>query len=231
MRSEYVTGNYFQTFGINPFGGRLLTPGDDQPSSPPVAVLSHHIWQETYGSDPTVIGATFVVEGHPFTVIGVAPAGFFGETLRGDPPDLYIPLNQEPTLAAGSTSWSLGVGISIPIFDGFQRQATVDRARAQETTARAQLADAKLAVSSQLESALGTLQLDSSRIALDEEAVNASQEDLRVQQARYQAGASTMLDLLTSQQSLVKAQTDLVAARYDYQVARAQLEAIAGRDL
>src|SRR5260221_9900253 len=51
--------------------------------SPPVAVLSHRVWQTTYGGDPSVIGSTFVVEGHPFTVIGVAPAGFFGERLEG----------------------------------------------------------------------------------------------------------------------------------------------------
>ena len=99
LRSEYVTGNYFTTLGVGAFGGRVLTGDDDRPSSPPVVVLSHHVWQGAYGSDPSVVGATIVVEGHPFTVIGVAPPGFFGETLRGDPPDLWIPLNQEPLVA------------------------------------------------------------------------------------------------------------------------------------
>ena len=69
------------------------------PAAPPVAVLSHHAWQTTYGSDPSVVGSTFIVEGHPFTVIGVAPPGFFGETLRSDPPDIWIPLQQEPIIA------------------------------------------------------------------------------------------------------------------------------------
>ena len=66
-------------------------------------MLSHHVWQGTYGGDPSIVGATLFVEGHPFTVVGVTPPGFFGETLRGDPPDLWIPLQQEP-LINGDTS-------------------------------------------------------------------------------------------------------------------------------
>ncbi len=65
--------------------------------------MSHHVWQGTYGGDPSIVGATLVIEGHPFTVVGVTPPGFFGETLRGDPPDLWIPLQQEP-LINGDTS-------------------------------------------------------------------------------------------------------------------------------
>jgi predicted permease len=98
LHSEYVTGNYFSTLGVRAFGGRLFTPEDDTPASAPVAVLSHRVWQATYGSDPAVVGATFVVEGHPFTVIGVTPPGFFGETLQSDPPDIWVPLQQEAVL-------------------------------------------------------------------------------------------------------------------------------------
>src|ERR1700685_2104100 len=98
LRSEYVTGNYFQTLGVGAFGGRVFTPDDDTPAAPPVAVLSHRAWQMTYGSDPAVVGSSFIVEGHPFIVIGVAPPGFFGETLRGDPPDIWVPLHQEPMM-------------------------------------------------------------------------------------------------------------------------------------
>src|SRR5580765_859676 len=98
LRSEYVTGNYFLTLGIGAFGGRVFTADDDKPSATPAAVISHHVWQGTYGGDPSVVGSTFVIEGHPFTVIGVAPPGFFGETLSSDPPDLWIPLQQEPLL-------------------------------------------------------------------------------------------------------------------------------------
>ena len=95
LRSEYVTGNYFSTLGVGAFAGRVFTPGDDTPSSTPVVVLSHRAWQTTYASDPTVLGSTFEVQGHPFTVIGIAHPGFFGETLNSDPPDIWIPLQQE----------------------------------------------------------------------------------------------------------------------------------------
>jgi predicted permease len=100
LRSEYVTGTYFSTLGVRAFGGRVFTLDDDKPAAPPVAVLSHRVWQTTYASDPTVVGSTFVVEGHPLTVIGVAPPGFFGETLESDPPDIWVPLQQEPMINA-----------------------------------------------------------------------------------------------------------------------------------
>ncbi len=98
LRSEYVAGNYFTTFGVRAYGGRLFTPEDDQPSAAPAVVLSHHIWQTTYGSDPTVVGSTFIIEGHPFVVIGITPPGFFGDTLRSTPPEIWLPLQQEPLL-------------------------------------------------------------------------------------------------------------------------------------
>jgi predicted permease len=102
LRGEYVTGNYFVTLGVGAFGGRILAPEDDRPSATPVVVLSHHVWQSAYGGDASVVGSTFVLEGHPFTVIGVAPPGFFGDTLRSDPPDLWIPLAQEPLIDGDS---------------------------------------------------------------------------------------------------------------------------------
>jgi predicted permease len=98
LRSEYVTGNYFSTFGIGALGGRVFTARDDAAGATPVAVLSHHVWQTAYGGDPSVVGSTYVIEGHPFTIVGIAPPGFFGDTLRSDPPEVWIPLHQEPML-------------------------------------------------------------------------------------------------------------------------------------
>jgi len=103
LRAEYVTGNYFSVLGIGPFGGRVLNSSDDTAGSAPVAVISHHVWQATYGGDPSVVGSSFIIDGHPFTVVGVAPPGFFGETLREDPPDMWLPIHQEP-LIDGSTA-------------------------------------------------------------------------------------------------------------------------------
>src|ERR1039457_2545407 len=110
LRSEYVTGNYFSTLGVKAFGGRLLTPDDDKSSAPPVVVLSHRTWQTEYGADTSVVGASFFVDGHPFTVIGVTPPGFFGDTLRGDPPEIWIPVQQEPLIAGDGALLRQSVG-------------------------------------------------------------------------------------------------------------------------
>ncbi|MCU1381759.1 MAG: efflux pump, inner rane subunit [Acidobacteria bacterium] len=126
LRSEFVTGNYFATLGVGAYGGRVLSEEDDRPASPPVAVLSHHVWQSAYGADPSIVGASIVIEGHPFTVIGVAAAGFFGETLRGDPPDLFIPLQQEPLLSGGSSLLRQPVSAWLRVIGRLRPGATTD---------------------------------------------------------------------------------------------------------
>jgi len=93
---EYVSGNYFSTLGIQPGAGRLLTPADDQPAAHAVAVMGYRVWQQQYASDPSIIGSTLLVNGLPFTLVGVAPKGFFGDRLTVNPPELWIPLSQEP---------------------------------------------------------------------------------------------------------------------------------------
>jgi predicted permease len=96
LRGEMVSGNYFATFGIGAFVGRTVLPSDDQPSAPPVAMLSYRAWQQEYGSDTSIIGSTMIVDGHPFTIIGITPPGFFGETLRSNPPEIWFPISAEP---------------------------------------------------------------------------------------------------------------------------------------
>jgi predicted permease len=97
---EFVSGNYFMMFGLNAYAGRLLTPDDDRPGAPPVAVMSYRLWRERYGSDPAVVGSVFNIDDKPVDVVGIAPPGFFGDQLRPIPPDLFLPLNSEPVLEA-----------------------------------------------------------------------------------------------------------------------------------
>ncbi|MFL6436091.1 MAG: ABC transporter permease [Terriglobales bacterium] len=90
---QYVSGNFFRTLGVQPWIGRLMTDEDDQEGAPPVAVMSYRIWHDKYGSDPSVVGAGYQINGHPFTVIGVAPPGFFGAKLAGwGMPDFWLPV-------------------------------------------------------------------------------------------------------------------------------------------
>jgi macrolide transport system ATP-binding/permease protein len=97
FRGEFVSGNYFSMFGLNAFAGRLISSADDTPGAPLVAVMSYRTWQH-FGLDPTVIGATFNINQVAYAVVGVAPPVFFGDTLRPDPPDFWLPLNSEPAL-------------------------------------------------------------------------------------------------------------------------------------
>jgi predicted permease len=101
---EYVSGNFFRTLGVQPWIGRLMTDEDDREGAPPVAVMSYRIWREKYAADPSVVGASYQINGHPFTVIGVAAPGFYGAKLAGwGMPDFWLPVTTEP-LINGATS-------------------------------------------------------------------------------------------------------------------------------
>jgi len=126
LRSEYVSGSYFSTLGVRAFGGRVFTQDDDKSASSPVAVLSHRVWQTTYAADPSVVGATFIVEGQPLTVIGVAPAGFFGETLQSDPPDIWVPLQQEALIAGDGSLLHQSVSAWLRMIGRLRPRASID---------------------------------------------------------------------------------------------------------
>jgi predicted permease len=103
LRTIYVTGNYFKTLGVGAFTGRVFSADDDRPAASPVVMMAYHTWQGIYGS-ASIVGATLLIEGNAFTVAGVTPPGFFGETLQANPPDLWLPLQQEPLISGGQTS-------------------------------------------------------------------------------------------------------------------------------
>ena len=98
MHDEYVSGNYFSLFGVRPALGRLLTPSDDQTDSAPAAVMSYRAWQNYYASDPSIVGSTVAIDGFHVSVVGIAPAEFFGDRLTETPPDFWLPLAIEPAM-------------------------------------------------------------------------------------------------------------------------------------
>ena len=103
LHSEYVSGNYFDMFGVGPGLGRVLHSSDDQTGAPPAAVMSYRAWQNYYASDPSVVGSTFTINGSPITVVGIAPAEFFGDRLTDTPPDFWLPLATEPLIHSTNT--------------------------------------------------------------------------------------------------------------------------------
>jgi predicted permease len=102
-RTEYVSGNYFSTFGLGAYAGRMIQPSDDAPGAAPVAVLSYAAWQADHGGEAKVIDSTFHIQGRPVTIVGIAPPGFFGDRIDANPPAIWIPLNVEPVIE-GQTS-------------------------------------------------------------------------------------------------------------------------------
>jgi predicted permease len=107
---EFVSGNYFETFGVKPKLGRALMPADDGDVAAPVAMLSYAAWQRDYASDPSVVGSSFFLNTHPVTIVGITPQGFYGDQMRETPPDLYLPISQEPTLGFYSARNTSHVG-------------------------------------------------------------------------------------------------------------------------
>ncbi len=96
---EFVSGNYFRTFGLRPAAGRLFLDSDDIKGAPNVAVMSYTRWQQDYAGDPSIIGSTFRVNTQPVTIVGIAPQGFYGDRLSSAPPDFYLPVESMTLLA------------------------------------------------------------------------------------------------------------------------------------
>ncbi|HXX71463.1 MAG TPA: ABC transporter permease [Candidatus Acidoferrum sp.] len=96
LHSEFVSGNYFSTLGVGAFSGRPLTATDDTPSAAPAAVISYRAWQAEFAADPALVGSKITIQAKPFTVVGIAPPGFFGDRITDVPPDFWMPLAAEP---------------------------------------------------------------------------------------------------------------------------------------
>ncbi len=114
--AEFVSGNYFSTFGLNPAAGRLLVEADNIAGAPDAAVMSYETWSGDYNRDPSVVGSTFRVNTKPVTVVGIAPRGFYGDRLTASPPNFYLAIQAMPALLGASyvndpdTSWLYVVG-------------------------------------------------------------------------------------------------------------------------
>ncbi|NJD19761.1 MAG: ABC transporter permease [Gemmatimonadetes bacterium] len=93
MLGLMVSAGFFQTYGVAPALGRVFIPGEEDrgPGAHPVAVLGHGFWRDRFGADPSVVGRTLLLNGHPFEVVGVAPASFDGPVTYAAVP-LYVPL-------------------------------------------------------------------------------------------------------------------------------------------
>jgi outer membrane protein TolC len=146
---------------------------------------------------------------------------------------------------SGNTAWNasrtndydllnqrqVSLGLRWNLFDRFDRELSIAEREASLDVADAEAAEAGREVAAELTARLEELAAARARIEITGTSVVAAAEDLRVQQERYRLGASTIVDLLTSQEALNQAEVDVVVARFDYLRAKAQLEALIGRTL
>ena len=96
-----VSGNYFSVLGVNALYGRVITPDDDSgPGAHPVAVVSYGFWKNKLGENPNIVGQTLRINNYPFTLVGVTPPGFYGDTV-GDAQDLWVPVTMQEQVISG----------------------------------------------------------------------------------------------------------------------------------
>jgi len=133
LGGAYVTGNYFDTLGVEPRAGRTLRADDSAPGAAPVAVISYGLWQRRFGGEAGVIGETITLDRRVYTVVGVAPESFRGLRL-GAPPDFWLPMTTE------------NVGVRddrmLNIVGSLKPGVSLEQAQSQITTIGARLARA-----------------------------------------------------------------------------------------
>ena len=101
MAGEIVSGTYFPVLGVGAALGRMLTPDDDQlPGGHPVAVISYGFWVSGFAADPGVVNSSLIINGHPYTVVGVAQHGFDGIEV-GRPAQVFVPMMMKAQLTPG----------------------------------------------------------------------------------------------------------------------------------
>ena len=149
-----VSGSYFSVLGVGASLGRVFTSDEDRlPPPQPVAVISYGFWQRRFGRDPAVLGRTFRYKGDLFTIVGVAPPEFFGETV-GEKPDVWTPITAAPRAPAylwkgDSVTWLQIIGRPEPgvtrseirarlepVFQHMQRQGWLGRPLDMEVASR-----------------------------------------------------------------------------------------------
>ena len=131
---EVVTGNYFQSLGVNAALGRALLPEDDQtPGAHSVVVISHAFWSRRLGADKSAVGKKLYINGHPFTVVGVMPEGFIG-TYQAFPADFWAPIMMQAqvrprgmTLDRRGWGWLIGTARIKPGVTLAEAQAEINR--------------------------------------------------------------------------------------------------------
>ncbi len=134
-----VSANYFDALGVAPILGRTFVPGEDTGrNAHPVTVISYQAWQERYHGDPRILGKTQMLNGLPFTIIGVAPDGFYG-TFVGYAFQFWVPASMQPRFSAGVYKLEDRGARWIEGFVRLKKGVTIDQAETELSALMARL--------------------------------------------------------------------------------------------
>jgi predicted permease len=126
-----VSGSYFPALGVQPALGRLLAPGDDNaPGETAVAVLSHAYWTSRFAADPNVLNSPLTINGHQFTIVGVAPRGFKGTTFP-TAPHVFVPITMHPKMEPNRMPFDDRQSYWVYLFARLKPDVSMESARSQ----------------------------------------------------------------------------------------------------
>jgi predicted permease len=126
-----VSGSYFPVLGIRPALGRLLDPNDDRAvGESRVVVLSHAFWETKFDASPAVLNDTLIVNGHPLTIVGVAPRGFDGTTL-GAKPEVFVPITLRGQMNPRFEGFANRRSYWVYVFGRLRPDVSIETARAE----------------------------------------------------------------------------------------------------
>ncbi|HZM59476.1 MAG TPA: ABC transporter permease [Vicinamibacterales bacterium] len=127
-----ASGNYFDVLQIRAQIGRTFTLDDDTELGPhPVVVLSDGLWRTQFGADPKVVDTVVTINGHPFTIIGVAPRGFTGIAYADDAEQLWVPMAMQPVAMPRSPGFLATSQSWLKVVGRLREEATIAQANAE----------------------------------------------------------------------------------------------------
>jgi len=193
----------------------------------PLPLTEDEIFVAAEEASPFVRAAALATESAGLQVSSARTAWIPSLRMNGG----YSWFNAVPAFSDGKTSWNVSMSASYPIFNGFNREVQIERAREVYRVAQIEERDTRLAARQDADRALQAIYTADQALAIAIEALAVAEEDLRVVGERYRVGVAIILDILASQEAVTQAGADVVRARFDYEIARADLEAILGREL
>jgi putative ABC transport system permease protein len=127
----FVSGDFFKVLDVQPLLGRVFTAADDtRGCGSQGAVISYGFWQHEFGGQGSALGSKLTLEGHPVSIVGITPPGFFGVEM-GRSFDVAVPMCSEPTIRGEESLFDMRHGYWVAVMGRLKPGWTIERATAQ----------------------------------------------------------------------------------------------------